>query len=199
MLVANRISATVRALCRVAALVGALASPASAGPEEFRAPSSAALPLGSFESAGIAVFVRAHEARRQVAVPVTPTGSLAYEPVASAVSLGALETGGRPEIDLPATTGSAAAGSKWVAPSDLSARPGALHAREAAEGASPFAKQGLINPHTTPDLEVEVSKRARLGVFGEANKIEPTDIRNATTRSTRDLGAGVTLQYRFGE
>jgi hypothetical protein len=199
MLVANRTSGTVRAACGVAALVGALASAALAGPDEFRARASAALPLGSFESAGIAVFVRAHEARRQVAVPVTPTGSLAYEPVASTVSLGALDTGGRPEIDLPATTGSAAAGSRWVAPSDGPTRPGALPARDSVEAASPFAKQGLINPYTTPDLEVEVSKRARLGVFGEANKIEPTDIRNATTRSTRDLGAGVTLQYRFGE
>ena len=198
MVLANRTSGTVRVLCGVAALVGAFASAAFAGPEQFRAPpASAGLPVGSFESAGVAVFVRAHEARRQLAVPVTTTGSLAYVPVASSVSLGALDTGSRPEIDLPATPGGAAA-SRWVPPSDVSVRPG-VHSRDSVEAASPFAKQGLINPYTTPDLEVEVSKRARIGVFGEANKIEPTDIRNSTTRSTRDLGAGVTLQYRFGE
>ena len=176
----------------------AVASAALAGPEQFRAQTdSTGLPVGSFESAGVAVFVRAHEARRQSVAPVTTTGSLAYVPVASSVALGALDTGGRPEIDLPAAPSGAAA-SRWVPPSDVSARPGA-HSRESVDGASPFAKQGLINPYTTPDIEVEVSKRARIGVFGEANRIEPTDIRNSTTRSTRDLGAGVTLQYRFGE
>jgi hypothetical protein len=178
-------------------LLGSLT--AEAGPEQFRASGvSSTVPTGSFESAGIAVFVRAHEARRQLAVPVAPTASLAYAPVASGVSLDSLEMSGPPQIEMPATTGSAAR-SRWVAPSDLSARPGALPARDSVEVGSPFARSGLLEAHRTPDLELEVSKRATLGLFGEANTIEATDIRNSTVRNTRELGAGVTLQYRFGE
>jgi hypothetical protein len=199
MVLANRMTGAARIRCGGGALLLCLlGSGALAGSEQFGAPASVGLPLGSFESAGVAVFVRAHEVRRQFVLPTARAASLAYIPVASGVSVGDIATSTRPEIDMPASTGSAAR-SRWIAPSDLSARPGALQARDPIEVTAPFAKSGLLENHPTPDLEVEVSKRARLGVFGEANKIEGTDIRNSTVRSTRDLGAGVTLQYRFGE
>jgi hypothetical protein len=86
-----------------------------------------------------------------------------------------------------------------VLPPEQPARPGTLPARDPAEATSPFGRSGLLEIGRTPDLELPVSKRATIGVFGEANRIEPTDIRNSTVRTTRDLGAGVTLQYRFGE
>ncbi|NNM71238.1 hypothetical protein [Enterovirga aerilata] len=173
---------------------------AEAGPEFLRVPEPrSAVPLGSFESAGVAVFVRAHEARRHPA-PAPPAGHasrIAVAPVAAAVQADMLAAPGQAEIDMPTATGSMGR-SRWVAPPEGAARPGAL-APTGTDVASPFAKPGLLGSHATPDLELEVSKRATIGVFGEAGKIEPTDIRNATTRTTRDLGAGVTLQYRFGE
>jgi hypothetical protein len=158
-----------------------------------------AVPLGSFESAGIAVFVRAHEARRQLPAARSPTASLAYAPVATGVSPDGLDASSGPlEVEIPATTGSTGR-TRWVVPGDQPARPGALTPGDAVQSASPFSRSGLLEAHRTPDLEIEVSKRTTLGVFGEANTIEPTDIRNSTVRATRDLGAGVTLQYRFGE
>ena len=182
------------------ALLGCvLNATAFAGPEQFSAPAPIGQPVGSFESAGIAVFVRAHEARRHPVAPaLSAARPLAYSPVASGVSVDRLDMSGPLDIDLPKTTGSAGR-ARWVAPPDQPPRPGALSARDPAELGSPFAKSGFLDGHRTPDLEVEVSKRATIGVFGEANTIEPTDIRSSTVRSTRDLGAGVTLQYRFGE
>ena len=158
------------------------------------------VPAGSFESAGIAAFVRAHEERRRAgaAVPTSASG-LAYAPVANTVSIGNLDISGPLPVEMPETTGSSSSRSRWVLPSDQPARPGALTARDPVEVTAPFARSGLLEGHRAPDLELEVSRRATLGLFGEANKIEPTDIRNSTVRSTRDLGAGVTLQYRFGE
>ena len=114
----------------------------------------------------------------------------------SEVALGGLGSPDRLQVDTPSTTGSA--GRLWVAPSNDPKRPGELKALDPVNTAAPFAHSGLLDAHRTPDLELEVSKRATLGVFGDAKKIEGTDIRNSTVRSTRDLGAGVTLQYRFG-
>jgi hypothetical protein len=181
------------------ALFGCLLSvPAFAGSEQFRAPALSGLPLGSFESAGVAVFVRAHEARRQLIAPVpSDARPLAYAPVPDRLPIDASGQAAELEIDMPRTTGGTAR-TRWVAPADQPSRPGAL-ARDPLDAAGPFGKSGLLDLHATPDLEIEVSKRTTLGVFGEANTIEPTDIRNSTVRATRDLGAGVTLQYRFGE
>ena len=70
---------------------------------------------------------------------------------------------------------------------------------EAAATPSPFARTQMLDQRTKPDLEVGVSERTTVGVFSEAGTIERTDIRNSTVRETRDLGAGVTLQYKFGQ
>jgi hypothetical protein len=172
---------------------------AAAGPEPSReADERPAVPAGSFESAGLAVFVRAHEARRSAGAPAKPSATpLAYSPVTTPGAIDHLQMSRPLQVELPTETGST--GSNWVAPPDQPARPGALAPHDHTDVAAPFARPGLLNTHRTPDLELSVSKRATLGVFGEANTIEPTDIRNSTVRTTRDLGAGVTLQYRFGE
>jgi hypothetical protein len=86
-----------------------------------------------------------------------------------------------------------------VGPSNDPKRPGQLPPRDPVNVAAPFARSGLLDAHRTPDVELEVSKRATIGLFGDAKKIEGTDIRNSTIRPTRDLGAGVTLQYRLGQ
>ena len=188
-----------RFACIAATLVVLLVgmAPADAGSDKARpAGATSSVPTGSFESTGLAVFVRAHEARRSP-VP-TPLSSHAYVPVVTAVTIEGAQASGPAELAVPSTTGGTVR-STWVAPGEQPARPGALASRDPAEVASPFGRSGLLDMHRTPDLELPVSKRATLGVFGEANRIEPTDIRNSTVRTTRDLGAGVTLQYRFGE
>lgn len=57
-----------------------------------------------------------------------------------------------------------------------------------------------IAPHAngTPDIGVEVDKRTSVGVFGDMSRIEREDIRTSTVKQGRDVGAGVTLQYKFG-
>jgi hypothetical protein len=187
-----------RFACIAATLVALLVGMAAeADADELRAAAAgSSVPAGSFESAGIAVFVRAHEARRSPVPP--PLSSHAYVPVVTAVTIEGAQASGPAELAVPSTTGGTVR-STWVAPGEQPARPGALASRDPAEVASPFGRSGLLDMHRTPDLELPVSKRATLGVFGEANRIEPTDIRNSTVRTTRDLGAGVTLQYRFGE
>jgi hypothetical protein len=180
-----------------AALVIMAALPGQGRADQFRTPAPAtAAPAGSFERAGIALFVRAHEARRQAAriapvsprpVPVAalPAASLVFSEPDAAVQL---------ELDLADPAGGPGKG-RWLTFGDQPTRPGSL-AREAVD--SPFGKSGLINPHAKPDLELELSRRATLGLFGEAGRIEPTDIRNHAVKPLRELGAGVTLQYRFG-
>ena len=81
---------------------------------------------------------------------------------------------------------------------DYAPLPGAFRPEPAAIP-SPFAKTQIIDHRGNPDLEVGVSDRTTLGVFSDAGTIERTDIRNSTVRPTRDLGAGVTLQYKFGQ
>lgn len=57
-----------------------------------------------------------------------------------------------------------------------------------------------VAPHATgsPDLNVDVNGRTSVGVFGEMNRIEREDVRTSTVKQGRDVGAGVTLQYKFG-
>ncbi len=86
-------------------LLGGIA--AEAGPDEARAGGAiSSVPTGSFESAGIAVFVRAHEARRG-AVSIGAS-SPAYVPVATAVVIGNLPATEPVDLAVPGTTGSTA-------------------------------------------------------------------------------------------
>lgn len=80
---------------------------------------------------------------------------------------------------------------------DLPARPGAF-ATTPTKLPSPLHKQRVIAPHTaSPDLEMDLSKRSSVGVFGEVGRINREDIRTSTVKEGRDLGAGVTWQYKF--
>lgn len=80
---------------------------------------------------------------------------------------------------------------------DAVVRPGSI-AAEPPTVTNPFLKSKVIAPQT-PDIEIGSSGRTTLGVFSDvgkpATKIDPRD---GAGRATRDLGAGVTLQYRFG-
>lgn len=161
-------------------------------------PPAAAAPTGSFERAGLAVFVRAHEARRNgIGLAPTASGLLASASVAAPAGFQGTGPDAAANLDVPHATGSAAE-RRWVGPSELPARPGML-GTDAPRPAGPLGRTGLLGTRAAPDLELPVTRRTTIGVFGDAHRIEPTDIRNATTRATRDLGAGVTLQYRFGE
>lgn len=80
---------------------------------------------------------------------------------------------------------------------DLPARPGAFTPAP-TKLPSPLHKQRVIAPHTSsPDLEMDLSKRSSVGVFGEVGRISREDIRTSTVKEGRDLGAGVTWQYKF--
>lgn len=80
---------------------------------------------------------------------------------------------------------------------DLPARPGAFTPAP-TKVPSTLHKQRVIAPHTaSPDLEMDLSKRSSVGVFGEVGRINREDIRTSTVKEGRDLGAGVTWQYKF--
>ena len=61
-------------------------------------------------------------------------------------------------------------------------------------------KGKVVAPHLTPDVALPISPRTTVGVFGEVGRVE-VDTRNGLIPSvkTHDLGAGVSLQYRFGQ
>lgn len=64
----------------------------------------------------------------------------------------------------------------------------------------PFLKGKTVAPHSKrPDLELSNDGRTTVGVFGNAELMDRTDLRNSTSKSVRDVGAGLTLQYRFGQ
>lgn len=63
----------------------------------------------------------------------------------------------------------------------------------------PFSGRKALAAPSAPDLQMGVADKTTLGVFGDANRIERTDVRNSTTKPVTDVGAGVTLQYRFGQ
>lgn len=64
----------------------------------------------------------------------------------------------------------------------------------------PFLKGKTVAPHSKrPDLELSNDGRTTVGVFGSADLMDKTDLRNSTSKSVRDVGAGLTLQYRFGQ
>lgn len=126
--------------------------------------------------------------RSLVFVPALPPGTIVGE---AASRPEALPSGPRPTV-------SKSSGARPDADAERVARPGAFRPERAAVP-SPFAKTQIIDQRNNPDLEVGVADRTTLGVFSDAGTIERTDIRNSTVRPTRDLGAGVTLQYKFGQ
>lgn len=80
---------------------------------------------------------------------------------------------------------------------DVPARPGAFTPAP-TKLPSTLHKQRVVAPHTSsPDLELDLSKRSSVGVFGEVGRINREDIRTSTVKEGRDLGAGVTWQYKF--
>ena len=80
---------------------------------------------------------------------------------------------------------------------DLSTRPGAF-ASAPTKLPSPLHKDRVIAPHAKPpDLELDLSKRSSVGVFGAVGRLSREDIRTSTLKEGRDVGAGVTWQYKF--
>lgn len=77
-------------------------------------------------------------------------------------------------------------------------RPGSF-GREPVRVPGQFLRKKVVAPHSTPDLEIGKAGPTTLGVFGTVGKIEPTDARNSTSRTMQDVGAGLTLQYKFGQ
>ena len=62
------------------------------------------------------------------------------------------------------------------------------------------AKSGIVAPHTKPDLEMPLSRRTSIGMFGEVGQLElETRSGIVPTVRAKEIGAGVTLQYRFGQ
>ncbi len=138
--------------------------------------------------------------------PTLPAGSTSF--VASAIlddlSWTAPALPGLAEVTPPAQAGRPKANLASV-PLDVPppvpdavSRPGSVFA-EPPTVTNPFLKKQVVAPQT-PDLEVDLDKRTSIGVFSEvgkpATKIDPRD---SAGRATRELGAGITLQYRFGK
>jgi hypothetical protein len=77
-------------------------------------------------------------------------------------------------------------------------RPGSL-GKEPVAVPGEFLKSRTVAPRTgQPDFGVDLSERTSVGVFGDVRQIAPEDIRTHGVKPTRDLGAGVTIQYKFG-
>lgn len=64
----------------------------------------------------------------------------------------------------------------------------------------PPLKSGVVAPHVKPDFAVPVGKDTSVGLFSEVGRLE-LEGRNGPVPSVkaRDVGAGLTLQYRFGQ
>lgn len=74
--------------------------------------------------------------------------------------------------------------------------PGSF-ARGAVKVPSPFLKSQVVAPHT-PDVSVDLNKTTSVGVFGEMSHTSRTDVEANLSKPEREVGAGVTLQYKFG-
>jgi hypothetical protein len=66
---------------------------------------------------------------------------------------------------------------------------------EAFKVPSRFFREKTVAPHTNPDFDVKVNDRTTIGVFGDLSPAAKVDPRNIDVR--KDVGAGVTLQYKF--
>ena len=120
-----------RLACRAGVIVSVLAAAtAQAGPEQVQPQGPGILvPAGSFESAGLAVFVRAHEARRGAGASGLPSsGQLAYSPVVAGVLVEALYTPVPLAVEMP--TASVTSLSNRVSPVDQPNHPGSIYPRE---------------------------------------------------------------------
>ncbi len=125
------------------------------------------------------------------ALPPVPDPILGAEPRAAAPVARDLRTGH------PRAGANKPARSDDTDDDDLPARPGTFTPAP-TKMPSPLHKQRVIAPHTaSPDIEMDLSKRSSVGVFGEVGRINREDIRTSTVKEGRDLGAGVTWQYKF--
>ena len=82
----------------------------------------------------------------------------------------------------------------------IPARPGTFKPGPTVIPAPPTQSQKsrIVAPHT-PDVEVQISKRASVGLFGEVGRVEVDRSGVLPSVKTHDVGAGLSLQYRFGQ
>ena len=88
--------------------------------------------------------------------------------------------------------------SETPADSGRADRPGTF-GRQPVKLPGAFLHKNVVAPHSAPDLKLGSDGKTTLGVFGDANRIDRTDARNSTTKPITDVGAGLTLQYKFGQ
>jgi hypothetical protein len=69
--------------------------------------------------------------------------------------------------------------------------------RSAVKVPSPFLKSQTVAPHT-PDFSVDLNKTTSVGLFGEMSRTSRTDVEANLSKPEREVGAGFTLQYKFG-
>lgn len=103
---------------------------------------------------------------------------------------------------------------------DVPTRPGTLPtAFPKLPDPAPFAKRRSLGPHLAPDLSYQADERASLGLIGNTSRLDgrttpsfvlPTSGRSATSgqlpkasslpssASKRDVGLGLSFEYRFG-
>lgn len=93
-------------------------------------------------------------------------------------------------------------GSAFPAGADLAPPPGTFRPEPVAipDPTPMIEKRRALGPHLSPDAEVRMGRSMSMGVFGG---VEGVDLRNSTgmipSIRARDVGAGLTLQYRFGQ
>lgn len=82
----------------------------------------------------------------------------------------------------------------------IPARPGTFKQAPTQIPAPPTQSQKsrIVAPRT-PDVEVQISKRTSVGLFGEVGRVEVDRSGLLPSVKTHDLGAGLSLQYRFGQ
>ena len=76
-------------------------------------------------------------------------------------------------------------------------RPGSF-AFEPTRVPSHFFKEKLVAPRVDPPVEIGVGRRTSVGLFGDVGPVDPKGTAPVRVLN-RDVGAGVTFQYRFGD
>jgi hypothetical protein len=174
-----------------------------------------AFPAASFNVGEVPAFLR------REAVPLSLRSSTDADPSAFGVGIvggslaaveGALARAPSPELfsrDMrqPTTTllSSATAADAGMPASDddeeaddAPSRPGTL-SPGLTRIPSRFLRTNTVAPHSaSPDVSYKVNDKTTIGLFGDMTHTSRTDTRASLAKPERDVGAGVTFQYKFG-
>ena len=176
-----------------------------------------AIPEASFRASEVPAFARPDAAPLMLRAPVAPDPAIfAGRDVGE--NLAGFETGalarapspGSTKRDLqlqavkPVSSGDKKADSAAPADDDEEeddtnpVRPGTF-TQSSTKIPSRFLRTNTVAPHTgSPDISYNVNNKTTIGLFGDMTRTSRTDTRSNLAKPERDVGAGVTIQYKFG-